>query len=69
MIKSWKTTATGILAIVTALVAAAQALVAGHPVDYATLVPAVLAGIGLISARDNNVTSEQAGLKQTDANK
>jgi hypothetical protein len=31
--------------------------------DWGAVVAAIIAGIGLISARDNNVTSEQAGAK------
>ena len=41
-----------------------QALFDGNPStepDYAALVAAVMAGLGLIFARDNSVTSEQAG--------
>ena len=56
MIKSWKTTATGIVAIIAALAGAAQALLAGHPVDWTTTIAAVMAGVGLISAKDSNVT-------------
>lgn len=63
MNKSWKTTVTGVLAIVTAVIAVATALLAGHAPDYPTAISSVMAGIGLISARDNNVTSEQAGAK------
>lgn len=64
---SWKTTTTGVLAIISALVGAAQVLLDGNPAtnpDYAVLVPAILAGIGLITARDNNVTSEDVGAKK-----
>lgn len=64
--KSWKTTTSGILAIVTALAGAAQAMLDNNPAtnpDWTTVVAAIMAGIGLITARDNNVTSEQAGAK------
>lgn len=61
--RSWKTTVTGVLAIVTAIISVATALIAGHAPDYPAAISAVMAGIGLISARDNNVTSEQAGAK------
>lgn len=61
--KSWKTTVTGILAIVVALAGAAKAVIAGVAIDYPTVISAITAGVGLISARDNNVTSEAAGAK------
>lgn len=63
--KSWKTSLAGIAAILTALATAIGAFAQGHPIDYGTLVPAVLAGIGLLAARDVNVTSEQQGLSPT----
>lgn len=63
---SWKTTVTGICTIVVAIGAAIKALVDGdastNP-DWPTVISAVTAGIGLIVARDNSVTSEQAGAK------
>ena len=31
--------------------------------EWGAVVAAIIAGIGLIAARDNNVTSEQAGVK------
>lgn len=55
--KSWKTTAAGVVAI------AAQFVAFRWP-EYAPLaakVTALMAGLGLMAARDNNVTSEQAG--------
>lgn len=62
--KSWKTSAAGIGAI---LVAVGSALTATFDADAATVadwgavVAAVIAGVGLLFARDNKVTSEQAG--------
>jgi hypothetical protein len=43
-----------------------QAIFDGNPAtepDYAALVAAIVAGLGLIFARDNGVSSEQAGAK------
>jgi hypothetical protein len=64
--KSWKTTLTGIAAILTAVGAALTAIFDNNPnttIDVAVTASAVMAGIGLIFARDNNVTSEDAGAK------
>jgi len=64
--KSWKTTAAGIAAIVAALATAVGALFDADPVtmpDWGAIAAAVMAGVGLIAARDNGVTSEQAGAK------
>lgn len=64
--KSWKTTAAGIGAIFTALGSALTAYFDGNPMtqpDYAALVAAVIAGVGLIAARDNDVSSEDVGAK------
>lgn len=54
--KSWRTSVAGIAAIAMAV---APALGVHIPPE----VPAVLAGLGLMAARDNKVTSEQAGAK------
>lgn len=61
--KSWKTTVSGIGAIIVAVINAAVGIINGTPVDWASTMAAIMAGIGLITARDNNVTSEQAGAK------
>jgi hypothetical protein len=61
-ITSWKTMATGIVAILSAVTAAAQLLLDNDPKtnpDITLTVSAIAAGLGLIFARDNNVTSEQ----------
>jgi hypothetical protein len=63
---SWKTTAAGIAAIIAALATAVGALFDADPVtmpDWGAVGAAVMAGIGLIAARDNGVTSEHAGAK------
>lgn len=62
--KSWRTTTTGVLAILAALIGAAQALIDGNPAtnpDWTSIAAAIMAGVGLITARDNGVTSEAAG--------
>lgn len=65
--KSWKTTTCGILAILAAsinmvlipILDADPATVA----DFGTFIGIAVPAIGLLFARDNNVTSEQAGAK------
>jgi hypothetical protein len=64
--KSWKTTIAGVGAILTAVGHALSALFDNDPstvVQLDVTVGAILAGVGLIAARDNGVTSEQAGVK------
>ena len=63
---SWRTSFLGVLAILSALIGAANALLDGNEatnVDYPTLLAALAAGWGLVHARDNRVTSEEAGAK------
>lgn len=63
--KSWKTSLTGIAVLVGAVSMALVALLDNNPattVDFDAIL-AALAGLGLLAARDNGVTSEQAGAK------
>jgi hypothetical protein len=63
---SWKTTTTGILAIVVALAGALKAELDGDPVtvaDWGAVAVAVMAGVGLIFARDAKVSSQQEGIR------
>jgi len=62
--KSWKTTATGIVTIIVALLTGFLGwLKTGSLPDFGAIIAAITAGIGLIAARDNGVTSEAAGAK------
>ena len=64
--KSWKTTLAGVGAIMVAVGAALAAHFdsdASTVANWGAVMAAVIAGIGLIVARDNGVTSEQAGAK------
>ena len=54
--KNWKTTASGIIAIVVALAGAATSLINGTSVDWTAVIAAIIAGVGLITAKDSNVT-------------
>lgn len=62
---SWKTTTLGIVAIVGAVLSAVKAVLTSGPggINIAETVAAISAGWGLIHARDNDVSSEQAGAK------
>ena len=53
--KNWKTTTTGIVAIVIAVLSAVKAFVDNDPtttLDVGATIAAITAGIGLIAARD-----------------
>lgn len=61
---NWETSAMGVGAILTAVGAAITAMFDGNPdthVNWSLLLPAVMAGIGLIRSRDANKTSRQSG--------
>lgn len=61
---SWKTTFAGVGAILIAVGSALSAQFDNDPTsiaDWGAVIAAVVAGIGLVFARDNKVTSEQAG--------
>jgi hypothetical protein len=66
MKKSWKTTVAGVAGIIIAIASCVQALLDGDPAtvpNYEIALAAVITGLGLIFARDNNVSSEAAGAK------
>lgn len=57
--KNWKTTAAAVAALLVLVGSAARALLDGDPttnVDLVTFIPAVIAAVGLIFAKDSNVT-------------
>lgn len=62
MTGSWKTTSAGIAAIVGGVIRFWFAFKAGQITEESimTSVTAILTGVGLLFARDNNVTSEEA---------
>jgi len=67
MMKSWKTTVCGILGVVTAgITLIATPLLDADPEtlpNWGAFGAAIAAALGLIFARDNDRTSEQAGAK------
>lgn len=63
---SWKTTVAGILTMLVPVFNAVSALLDNDPAtvpDWGLAIAAITAGIGLLFARDNNVTSEDVGAK------
>jgi uncharacterized membrane protein YhiD involved in acid resistance len=66
MKKSWKTSAAGVGAILVALGSALSATFDADPVtvpDWGALVAAIIAGVGLLAARDDDKSSEEVGAK------
>lgn len=67
MTGSWKTTLCGILSILAAIITfVALPLLDGNPetsTNVTALIAAIVAGIGLIKARDNDKSSEDVGAK------
>jgi hypothetical protein len=62
--KSWKTTLSGIATILGGVAGAIKLWLSGNVAEAITVgFTAVTTGIGLIVARDNGVSSEQAGVK------
>jgi len=63
---SWRTTVAGIGAILVAVGSAVAAYFDNDPLtnaDWGAVVAAIIAGVGLLNARDNKVSSEKAGVK------
>jgi len=64
--KSWKTSGTGLAVILIAVGTAITSITDNDPtttIDIGSLVAALLAGFGLLFARDNNKSSEEIGVK------
>jgi hypothetical protein len=63
--KSWRTSLSGIATILASIGGAMKLFAAGQTTEAVTvLITGIPTGIGLIKARDNKVTSEQAGAGQ-----
>jgi hypothetical protein len=56
IVNSWKTALTGVVLIGGAIIGIINDLVNGKPVDFASYGAAIIAGVGLIAAKDSNVT-------------
>jgi hypothetical protein len=66
--KSWRTSLFGVGGVVTIIGATLNALFDGDPatvVDWVTVCAGLAPAIGLLFARDNKVSSEQAGADTT----
>jgi hypothetical protein len=66
MTKSWKTSLAGIAAVGVVLFAALEMQFDNNPLtvpNWGAVVGAMIAGVGLLFARDNDVSSESAGAK------
>jgi peptidoglycan/LPS O-acetylase OafA/YrhL len=61
--QSWRTTVSGVAAILAAVAGVAAAIANGQPVDWTSAFAAVMAGVGLIAARDHKADPEAAGAK------
>ena len=60
MVKSWKTTACGVLSLVVIGIGVAKSILSGMAVDWGTVVPAFMAGLTGLLAKDHNVTGAPA---------
>ena len=64
--KSWKTTGAGIGAIMVAVGSALTATFDSDPLtvaDWGAVIASIIAGIGLIAARDNDKSSQDVGIR------
>ncbi len=62
--KSWKTTTAGIACIIAAIATVLKAMFDGDPSTapaWEAVAAEVMAGVGLLSARDNDKSSEDVG--------
>lgn len=53
---NWKTTVTAIIAIITIIGSVVNDLISGNPVNWGTVIPGIIGALGLIFAKDFNVT-------------
>jgi hypothetical protein len=62
---SWKTTTVGILALMVLILGIAQTVIGQGfgAVEWGTIIPAVLAAVTALFARDNDKSSEDVGAK------
>ena len=63
MVKSWKTTACGVLSLAVIGIGVAKSILSGVAVDWGTIVPAFMAGLTGLLAKDHDVTGTPAAGK------
>ncbi len=56
--KNWKTTATAIIAALVVVLQTASNLLSGQPVQWEVVIPALITALGLLLAKDFNVTGK-----------
>lgn len=59
---SWRTNLSGLLTIIATLGHVAESLLNNKPVDWTIAMTGFTTGIGLLTARDNKVSSEAVGV-------
>ena len=60
MVKSWKTTVCGVLSLAVIGLSVAKSVISGSTVDWSTIVPAFMAGLTGLLAKDHDVTGTAA---------
>lgn len=65
---SWRTTLSGLLTILATVGHVADAILNGKPIDWTVALTGFTTGVGLLTARDNKVSSEAVGANTTKPN-
>lgn len=63
---SWRTSLTGIGAILAAIADIIHSLAVGTPVNWNVDIPAIIGGIGLMAAKDGNVSNSPTPLPKAE---
>lgn len=60
IIANWKSTASGVATILTAIGTILTAVATGAEIPWSAVVPAIITGVGLIFVRDSDVSTEES---------